>query len=67
VSRIEHRSFDVRAMGSTDAKDQAKDAARAQGLKVRTLVRVDQLERHVRDNRREVLSWRVTLAVVVPS
>lgn len=61
---VEHRAFEVVAVGSTDAQEQARTLARAEGLRVRTVARVDQLERHVRDNRREALRWRVTLAVV---
>lgn len=63
MSNVEHRAYDVRAMGSTAATQLAKDLARDEGLRVRTVARVDQLERHERDNRREVLAWRVTLAV----
>lgn len=61
-----HRTFAVRAMGSTDAVASALAEARAQGFRIRTLARVHQVEPHVRDNRREVLAWEVTVVVVKP-
>lgn len=56
-------SFEIYAVGSTEARELAREKAREQGLRIRTLSRVDQLEPHRRDNRKERLLWRVTFAV----
>lgn len=64
MSLPEIRAFVVKARGRSEAIEMARDLASQAGLRVGSSVwKVEQLEPHVRDNRKELLRWRVELPI----
>lgn len=65
---VEQRTFRVTAIGSTDAAEQGKRAARLAGFHVRTLSRIELVTTGMSLHalRHERAEWDVTVAVVVP-
>ena len=57
-------TYRVRTIGRTAAIAEARDIAHAAGVRVVSSTwEVKQITPHVRDNRKELLDWDVTLAV----
>ena len=62
---VEHRTYRVNTIGTTDAAAIAKALARYEGCKVRTVSSI-RLVTPTPDAHRVRAEWDVTLAVVVP-